>query len=92
MEPSSQLPRKPHHPRTIPLWPDAAEILGISKSTAFAVLAPSGWLIKDRVPILRVGGRWHVPVAPLMKALYIDDEEDLRSRCFTTDPDQVAGS
>jgi hypothetical protein len=57
---------------TVSLWPEAAKAIGASKATAYDVLAPSGWLC-DGVPILRVGGRWRVPRASLLRALGLDD-------------------
>jgi hypothetical protein len=52
----------------------AAGALGVSKHTAYEVLAPAGRLCPD-VPILRVGGRWRVPTAPLRRALGLDVEQ-----------------
>lgn len=45
--------------RTIPLWPDAAKMLGISRNLAFEGAA------KGTIPTLRIGRRVLVPLARL---------------------------
>lgn len=52
---------------TIPLYPDAADILGISKNLAYAA-AKSG-----EIPTLRVGIRYLVPVSPLLRMLGLSE-------------------
>ncbi len=57
---------------------EAARLLGIGASTAYAEAARTydpaarrAWL--GPVPVLRIGRRWVVPTAPLLRALGDDD-------------------
>ena len=51
----------------VPLWPDAAHLLGIRSRHAAYRAAREG-----RIPTLRVANRYTVPVAPLLKMLGLD--------------------
>lgn len=55
---------------TIPLWPDAAEVLGVRRSVVYQ-LASSG---RFPVRVFKVGGQWRVPTAELRKLLGLDPE------------------
>lgn len=54
---------------TIPLWPEAGQIVGLSKNSTYAA-ARAGEL-----PTLRMGQKWLVPVGPLLVLLGIADND-----------------
>lgn len=58
----------------------AAEILGMSRRTAYRLAASDAF----PVPVVRVGRRYRVPLAPILAALHLPTEPD-------TDPDRHAG-
>ena len=68
-------PAPPPDPRTLPPTLDivsAARLLGIGRTTAYR-LARHG---QFPVPILRIGGRYKVPTAPLLTLLGVDARTD----------------
>jgi excisionase family DNA binding protein len=48
---------------TIPVWPDAAKLLGVSKGTAYEAAR------RGEIPTIRIGKRILVPVAALERML-----------------------
>jgi len=63
-----------HNPtHTVPLK-EAARRLGVGRWLAYR-LAPTGWLVPGRVPVLQVGRKFVVPVAPLAEALGVPAQE-----------------
>jgi hypothetical protein len=54
---------------TIPIWPDAARLIGVSRNSAYQAAK------RGDIPVLRIGGRLVVPVAPLLKMLGIVAED-----------------
>ncbi|GGF11343.1 helix-turn-helix domain-containing protein [Subtercola lobariae] len=52
---------------TINLWPDTGELLNLSKNSVYAA-AKVG-----EIPTLRIGQRYIVPVAPLLKLLGLEE-------------------
>lgn len=55
---------------TIALWPDTAQLLGVSKNSVYKS-AKAG-----EIRVLRIGGRYLVPVAPLLKQLGIEPDRE----------------
>lgn len=53
---------------TIPVWPDAARVLGISRNSAYRAAA------EGTIPTLKFGSRMVVPVPKLLAMLGIDDQ------------------
>lgn len=53
---------------TIPLWPDAGTLLGLSKNSTYAAAH------RGDIPTLRFKSKFVVPVAPLLRMLGIEDE------------------
>ena len=51
---------------TISLWPDAGQLLGISKNTAYAAAK------RGEIPTLRFGQRYVVPVPALLRMLSLE--------------------
>lgn len=49
--------------RTIPLWPDAARVLGIGRNLAFEGAATG------KIPTIRIGRKIRVPIARLNEML-----------------------
>lgn len=54
--------------------PEAAELIGVSRNTAYTVAAEEGELAG--VPVIRVGRRLLIPRARLLDVLGIDPEEE----------------
>ena len=54
---------------TIPLWPDAARVLGVSRNVAYEAAR------KGSIPTLRLGRNIRVPVPKLLAMLGVDDHE-----------------
>jgi hypothetical protein len=54
---------------TIPIWPDAARIIGVSRNSAYLAAQ------RGDIPVLKIGGRLVVPVVPFLKMLGIDSAE-----------------
>lgn len=68
-------PAPPPDPRTLPPTLDivtAARLLGIGRTTAYQ-LARNG---QFPVPLLRIGGGYRVPTAPLLTLLGLDTRTD----------------
>ena len=63
--------------RTISI-PEAAAIMGVSKSTAYNAVKSTGYLMPG-VPVLRIGKRQVVSTAQLRAALGVLDESALAS-------------
>ncbi|MCG7454518.1 helix-turn-helix transcriptional regulator [Corynebacterium tuberculostearicum] len=57
---------------TIPL-PEAAKLLGIGKSTAYAAVRKG----KFPVRVIQIGNRYVVPTAPLLELFGLDELPDL---------------
>jgi len=53
---------------TIPLWPDAARVLGVSRNVAYAAAR------KGTIPTLQLGRNIRVPVPKLLAMLGIVDD------------------
>ena len=64
----------PIKPLTVPIWPDAGEILGVSRSLAYE-MARTGQL-----PTIAAGRRRLVPIARLRVLLGLPAEGDLPKR------------
>lgn len=56
---------------TLPL-PEAAALLGIGKSTAYAAVRKGSFPVR----VIQIGGRYVVPTAPLLELLGIDELPD----------------
>lgn len=52
---------------TLPVWPDTAKILGLSRGQTYAAVE------RGEIPSLRFGHRIVVPTAKLLKMLGVDD-------------------
>lgn len=52
---------------TISLWPEAAQVLSISKNSAYAA-AKAG-----EIPVVKLGARFRVPVPALLAMLGVTD-------------------
>ncbi|MCX7542163.1 helix-turn-helix domain-containing protein [Corynebacterium sp. P5848] len=63
MNPRSQIPNRP----AISL-PEAADILTIGRSTAYALAQKNQF----PTPVIKIGGRYVVPTAPLRQLLGVD--------------------
>jgi len=48
---------------TVDLWPTTGQILGLSKNATYQAAE------RGEIPTLRMGRRWLVPVAPLLRML-----------------------
>ena len=71
-------PAAPPNPRALPPVLDivtAGRLLGIGRTTAYQ-LARNG---QFPVPVLRIGGGYRVPTAPLLTVLGIDTPADARA-------------
>lgn len=53
---------------TVDLWPTTGVLLGLSKNATYQAAE------RGEITTLRLGRRWVVPVAPLLRMLGIDDE------------------
>ncbi len=58
----------PNERPTLPVYPDAAHWLGLSKSSAYAAAE------RGEIPTIRIGRRLLVPTAALRRLLQLDDE------------------
>ena len=65
MDPLTELRGK----TTVPIWPDAARVLGISRNSAFKAAADGS------LPTLRFGKRLVVPVPKLLAMLGVVDRD-----------------
>ncbi|MCM3687689.1 helix-turn-helix transcriptional regulator [Kocuria rosea] len=59
-------------PLTIPLWPDAAQALGIGRSTAYELVRLGQFPIR----VLRLGRKLRVPTAELYHFLGVDPHDE----------------
>ena len=69
MDPLTELRGK----TTVPIWPDAARVLGISLNSAFKAAADGS------LPTLRFGKRLVVPVPRLLAMLGVVDREPAKA-------------
>lgn len=53
---------------TIRVWPEAAQLLGVSKDAAYKAASVG------EIPVIRVGRRLLVPTAALLRMLGVDDD------------------
>lgn len=60
-----QIPLPEDRP-TIPLWPDAAQALGIGRNSAYEAAK------RGEIPVIRCGRRVVVPTAALRRMLQLD--------------------
>lgn len=54
---------------TMNVWPEAGQLLGISKDAAYKAAAAG------QLPVIRVGRRLLVPTAALLRMLGVDDHD-----------------
>lgn len=69
-EPIPALPDPKTDP-TIDLWPTAARLLGVGRNAIYAAAAAG------EVPTIRIGHRFRVPTAALLRQLGLEDESDV---------------
>lgn len=64
---------------TIPVWPTAGKLLGISKPSAYAAAAAG------EIPVIKVGRRLVVPTAVFLRMLGLDGHEGDHHSSSTVD-------
>ena len=57
-------------PPTVPLYPDAADILGVGRSTAYEMVRTGEWPTR----VLRLGRLIKVPTAELLRYVGVTDD------------------
>lgn len=57
-------------PAAIPLWPDAAQVVGVGRSKAYEMAQNGEWPTR----LLRLGNAYRVPTAELLALLGVEEQ------------------
>ena len=60
--------KQPTECMTLSLWPEAARVLGVGRSTIYKAVK------RGEIPVIKIGGRFLVPKAALERLLMVEPQ------------------